>query len=69
MATVVDLSKGNSYKLLVLMTTLFMCCMSGAPHVFDDKRCTHDKLICMVHVWCACEEHIRVVHHMWLTVN
>ena len=33
MATVVDLSKGNTY-----LAILFVRCMSGAPHVFDGKR-------------------------------
>ena len=56
MATVVDLSKGNSYKLLVLVTSLFVWCMSGAPRVFDGKMCARDELI-------------RVVCHMWLMVN
>ena len=52
MATVVDLSKGNSYKLLALV----MWCMSSVPRIFDSKMCARD-------------EFIRVVHHMWLTVN
>ena len=56
MATVVDLSKGNSYKLLALMTSLFVWCMSGAPRAFDGKMCAHHELI-------------RVVHHVWLMVN
>ena len=56
MTTVVDLSKGNSYKLLVLITSLLVWCMSGVPRVFDGKTCTRDDLI-------------RVVPHMWLTVN
>ena len=52
MATVVDLSKGNLYKLLVLVMSLFVWCMSGALHVFDDKTYTRDELICLVcHVW------------------
>ena len=52
MATVVDLSKGNLYKLLVLVMSLFVWCMSGALHVFDDKMYTRDELICLVcHVW------------------
>ena len=39
-----------------LVTSLFMWCISGAPHVSDGKTCTRDKLI-------------RVMHHVWLTVN
>ena len=59
MATVVDLRKSNSYKLLVLMTrfdgkalvmSLFVWCMSGAPHAFDGKTCACDELICAPHV-------------------
>ena len=53
MATVVNLSKGNSYKLLALVTNLFVWCMSGAPCVFDGKMCACDELIRVVHVWCA----------------
>ena len=45
MATVVDLSKGN--------TDLASLFMSGAPHVFDGKTCAHDEVIHVVHVWCA----------------
>ena len=45
MATVVDLSKGNLYKLLALMTSLFVWCMSGVPRVFDGKMCACDELI------------------------
>ena len=56
MATVVNLSKGNSYKLLALVMSLFVWCMSDVPRVFDDKTCTRDELTC-------------VVCHMWLTVN
>ena len=48
-ATVVDLSKGNSYKLLVLVTSLFMWSMSGVPRVFDVK-CV---LVMGLFVWCA----------------
>ena len=33
-----------------------MWCMSGAPRIFDGKMCAHDEVI-------------RVVRHMWLTVN
>ena len=33
MATVVNLSKGNTY-----LASLFMWCMSGAPPVFDGKH-------------------------------
>ena len=50
MAVVVDLSKGSSYKLLVLVTSLFVWYMSGVPRVFDSKTCTRDELICVVHV-------------------
>ena len=56
MATAVYLSKGNPYKLLELITSLFMWYMSGVPGVFDGKMCTRDELI-------------HVVHHAWLTVN
>ena len=45
MATVVDLSKGNSYKLLALTTSLFVWCMSDAARVFDGKTCACDELI------------------------
>ena len=55
-ATVVYLSKGNSYKLLVLMTSLFVWCMYDVPRVFVDKTC-------------VCDELNHVVHHVWLTVN
>ena len=48
MVTVVDLINGNSY-----LVSLFMWCMSGTPRVFDGKTCAHDKLIHVVHVWCA----------------
>ena len=44
MATVVDLSKGNTY-----LASLFMWCMSGAPHVFDGKG-ARDKFAHVVHV-------------------
>ena len=37
MATVVDLSKGNTY-----LASLFMWCMFGTPCVFDVKMCAHD---------------------------
>ena len=40
----------------VLVTRLFVWCMSGVPRVFDSIMCTHDELI-------------HVVHHVWLTVN
>ena len=46
----------------VLVTSLFVWCMSGAPRkprapcVIDGKTCARDKLI-------------RVVHHVWLMVN
>ena len=33
-----------------------MWCMSGVPRVFDGKTCARDGLI-------------RVVYHVWLTVN
>ena len=56
MTTVVDLSKGNSYKLLVLVMSLFVWYMSGVLHVFDGKACARD-------------EFIHVVRHLWLTVN
>ena len=46
MATVVDLSKGNTY-----LANFFMWCMSGAPHVFDSKTCTRVELTRVVHVW------------------
>ena len=39
-----------------LVTSLFVWCMSGAPHVFDSKMCAFDELI-------------RVVCHVWLMVN
>ena len=74
MATVVDLSKGTSYKLLALVTNLFMWCMSGVPHVLDSKTCAHDELIRVVHVCCAIcvfdgkmcarDEHIHVMRHV-----
>ena len=51
MATVIDLSKCNTY-----LASLFVWCMSSALRVFDGKTCTRDELI-------------RVVHHVWLTVN
>ena len=52
MATVVNLSKGNSYKLLALVTSLFVWCMSDAPHVFDGKTCVRDELINVVqNIW------------------
>ena len=65
MATVVDLSKGNTYQAI-----LFMWCKSCASCVFHGKTCTHDKLIRVVDVWCsthtcACDKLI----HVWLTVN
>ena len=44
MATVVDLSKGNTY-----LASLFVWCMSGVPHVFDDKHV----LMTGLFVWCA----------------
>ena len=46
----------NSYKMLALVMSLFVCCMSGEPRVFDGKTCAHDELI-------------HVVRHVWLTVN
>ena len=59
MATVVDLSKGNTYlaSLFVwcmivkhaLVTILFMWCMSGVPRVFDGKRA----LVTDLFMWCA----------------
>ena len=39
------------------MMSLFVWCMSGGvSRVFDGKMCTRDEVI-------------RVVYHMWLTVN
>ena len=43
MATVVDLSKGNTY-----LAILFVWCMSGTPRVFDSKTCTRVELIHVV---------------------
>ena len=48
MATVVDLSKGNTY-----LAILLVCCISGTPRVFDSKTCARVELIHMVHIWCA----------------
>ena len=42
-ATVVDLSKGNTY-----LAILLVWCMSGAPHVFDSKTYARVKLIHVV---------------------
>ena len=75
MANVVNLNKGNLYKLLALVKSLLMWCMSGVPCIFDCKTCTCDEFICVVHAWCAagkicaCDELICVVCHVWLTVN
>ena len=44
MATIVDLSKGNTY-----LASLFVWCMSGAPCVFDGKRA----LVMSLFMWCA----------------
>ena len=41
---------------LVLVTSLFIWRMSGAPLVFDGKMCARDELI-------------HVVRHVWLTDN
>ena len=43
MATVVDLSKSNTY-----LAILLVWCMSGAPRVFDSKTCTRVELIRVV---------------------
>ena len=77
-ATVVHPSKGTSYKLLALMTSLFVWCMSGAPRVFDGKHA----LVTSLFLWCVSsaprvfdgkmctrDKLIRVVRHMWLMVN
>ena len=48
MATVVNLSKGNTYLAILLVWY-----MSGAPRVFDSKMCACGELIRVVHVWCT----------------
>ena len=57
----------------MLVTSLFMWCMSGVPRVFDGKMCAHDNLFmwCMSDVprifddkTCARDELICMVHHM-----
>ena len=50
MVTVIDLSKGNLYKLLVLVTSLFVWCMSGVPRVYLMVKCA---LVMSLFVWCA----------------
>ena len=49
MATVVDLSKGNTY-----LAILLVWCMSGTPHVFDSKTCARVELIRVVHSGAPC---------------
>ena len=46
----------NLSKNNTYLASLFVWCISGAPCVFHGKTCAHDELI-------------RVVRHVWLTVN
>ena len=78
MATVVDLSKGNTYLASLFlwcmmvkhahMTILFVWCMSSAPRVFDGKRAlvmgffNGAPRVLMVNLMCARDEFARVVY-------
>ena len=39
-----------SFQNHALVKSLFMWCVFGAPHAFDDKMCAHDEFAHVVHI-------------------